>query len=526
MDIIRVAPDRWSFIEASTGKRFVPFGANFVFDFPREEDGEMMRSLALMTEDVWRPKELKKAFEKARELHMNVMKVFLPLPQVLPDPQVNEYPAIRPMTPSLFERLDYLFDVAEQTEVYVSLSLAEWGVHSLKWFHDGGAFFGAREPGQPDSYRILANFWEAIAGHCREKAALFSYNLAVEFYLPSDNWGGVKGPGNGSVLFEDRYGAPAFHEWLGTRYADTGEMNAKYGTGYASFSDVPMPDELSWNPYLEKYNVPRQFLIDYNDFRECVNYFFFKNQCDAIRRADDQHMITAGLHPDQIGMAPKGGGWKIGGINNREYDIFDYVTIHLYTNLAYLIERPLLPSTFAEIVAPFQTSKEEIARRRRECLLYCRFIAGGRPIIVEEFGHASFDMEESYAETYKLLEELLGHVSGFMLWEYGHSYQELKNSSGPIDERLEICEWGKRWKTLNEPGGIIHDFPVQRLPARTVIRLDREEACAPVEKTAGEMIMKNWDAYRHPVDFELEENPTLASMKASGRCSIWNNQEK
>lgn len=519
MDRIQVAADRWNFEEAATGKRFVPFGTNFVFDFADNGDkNHMMRSLNIVTDPVWRPIEIQKAFLCAKELHFNVMKVFLPLPEMLPDPQPAVGVRFCELTPSIWERLDYLFLLAEETGVYLSLALAEWGVHSLKWFWDGGGFFGAHKDGETDSYRILAEFWKELARFCKDKNALFSYNLSVEFYLPSDNWGGIK---PGTTMFSDELGVPAFHAWLKYRYPSVSELNARYHTDYSSFDEVVLPDCLSWNPYLETYNVSREFLEDYNDFRECVNYFFFKNQCDAIRSIDSSHMITAGLHPDQIGMAPKGNGWKIAGINNKEYDIFDYVTIHLYTNLAYLIERPLLPQTFSGIVAAFQTDRAEIARRRKECQLYCRFIHRDRPIMVEEFGHASYDMEESYAETVKLVEELAGHVSGFMLWQFGSSYQDMQDSSCPMTEDFELNSWGKRWKTLAEGNGIIAQYPKQRIPARTVVKLNRAEASAPIEETAGEKIMHNWNAYLQPVDFELPDNPTLAYMKQTGMTNCW-----
>lgn len=198
MERIRVAQDRWNFEEVSTGRRFVPFGANFVFDFADNGDrAHMMRSLNIMTDRVWRPKEIRQAFLCAQQLHFNVMKVFLPLPEMLPDPQTAGAVRFASLTPSVWERLEYLFDVAEETGVYPSLALAEWGVHSLKWFWDGGGFFGACDGREPDSYRILADFWRELARFCKDRDGLFSYNLSVEFYLPSDNWGGVK-PGTRS----------------------------------------------------------------------------------------------------------------------------------------------------------------------------------------------------------------------------------------------------------------------------------------------------------------------------------------
>ena len=41
MELIRVSNDHWNFEGQETGKRFVPFGCNFVFDYPI--DGDKMR---------------------------------------------------------------------------------------------------------------------------------------------------------------------------------------------------------------------------------------------------------------------------------------------------------------------------------------------------------------------------------------------------------------------------------------------------------------------------------------------------
>ena len=72
----------------------------------------------------------------------------------------------------------------------MSLAFAEWGIHSLRWWQEGGTFVGRGNEVDPDidSYAVLRNFWKALAARYKDEPALFSYNLAVEFYMPNGNW--------------------------------------------------------------------------------------------------------------------------------------------------------------------------------------------------------------------------------------------------------------------------------------------------------------------------------------------------
>lgn len=525
MDFIKVSPDGWNFEEATSGKRFIPFGSNFVFNYYTEKGKpEHEWSLGILVEPVFRRDIVEKVFASAAHMHMNIMKVFLPINLTLPDPQGGDRARIADMHPSLFERLDYVFDLAEKYGIYLSLTLAEWGGGTLQWFHDGGEFFGsASKDAAVDSYRILADFWKQIAMYAKDRPQLFSYNLAVEFYIPDGNWGAQKSSnGNEWYMFSERYAHDAFRAFLKTKYVEVGKLNQAHEESYNSFDEVKAPPVITWDKQAGCYNISRQVVIDYNEMKEAVTYFFFKNCVDAIRSVDTRHMVTAGLHPDQVGMAPKGFGYKIAGLNNREYDIFDYVTVHLYTNLAYLIDRPSLPTEGYGTAEAHCTSKEELIKRRRECLLYARFIHSGRPLMLEEFGHHVVDEEESYTETYNLLHELIGHVSGFMLWSLGdHPIME-KYIPSMMDLNLDVNEWGEKWKRLFEPGGEVYELPTERAPANATIRLNYEDAYAPVEETAGEKILHHWDLYSHPVDFELEGNRGLALYKERNKSTIWN----
>ncbi len=501
MELVKVSADRWNFEEADSGKRIAPFGANFVFPF-----GDDRRSLDIMTAEAWEPDVIRKAFEVAAECHMNLMKVFLPIPALLPDAQVSSGVQFASMTPSIWERLEFLFEVARETGVYVTLSLAEWGMWNSAWFHEGGEFVGRPDaaPDAPDSYRIMAGLWRELARFLAKEPALFSYNLAVELYVPEGNWGGAHP--DRSYLFADRWALPVWHAWLRDRFGSARALNQAWGTAYSSVDQIE-PPEIKWQAGRQAYTMPQRMIAEYLDFKEATVYRFLKNQTDAIRSEDASHMVTCGFHPDQAGIGPKGFAWKVANCVQRDLAIFDYLTIHLYTQLQYLIHRPLLSSNYDDQLQPFVTDEATFEFRRHECELYARFMGADRPVVAEEFGHLVRDFGESLEGTRELMKTLAGHVSGFQLWSFGAD--ETLGDYAPMSKDLALSEWGSEWRKLAEPGGLVAGYPRERTPARTVIRLDRLEGVAPTRETPGEKMLRAWDAYEHPVDFEWPGNPAV-----------------
>ena len=504
MDFIKVSSDQWNFETAGSGTRFVPFGANLIFYDPAHS---MKWSLNILTRPEWQPDLVRRAFEGAQAVNMNLMKVFLPGPEMLPDPQTNEAARFAPMSPSLFERLDFLFQVARETGIYISLSFAEWGMAGAKWFHDGGAFMGRHADDGPgiDSFAVYRNLWQALAGRYRDEPALFSYNLAVELYLPDGNWGAGKSAteADTSLHFHEPWGNSAWRRWALNAYGSLDAMNRAWGTHYNTAQDLSQP-EVKWLPGESRYTVSQPLVADYISFKECVTYDFLKNQADAIRSRDGRHMIACGLHPDQPGVAPAGWAWKTCGITHRELDFLDYLTPHLYTHIDYLITRAWkLDDRAGKDAATLE-------RRRREALIYARFMAAGKPLLMEEMGHGVSDPDESLRGAIDLAEALSAHVSGLQLWFLSDVPKNDKEwHYGPLDTGLCPNAWGAAWRKLAEPGGLMTAYPRQRAPARTVIALDRLEGLAPIRETIGEKLIRDWDAYDHPVDFDWPANPIL-----------------
>jgi len=506
MEFIRVSKDGWNFEGENSGKRFIPFGANLIFHYPRQEQG---RSLSILTQEEWDPETIRRVFEGARSVNMNLMKVFLPSTQTIPDPQTNERFAFAEMTPPLLERLHCLFEIARDTGVYVSLSFAEWGMRVQKWFHEGGIFMGRHQNDGPgvDSFAVFRNFWRALAEHCRDESALFSYNLAVELFIPSGNWGAFLDEDH-RCLFSERWGLPAWRRWLAAKYGGASGANEAWGTSYQSMDEIPQP-EIKWVGEDSAYTMPQAMIADYNSFKGYVTYCFLKNQVDAIRSVDTRHMVTAGLHPNQSGIDPAGHAASTAGMVQSELDFLDYLTTHLYTQFDYLITRPGAIDDRRKTGADAAT----LERRRREAVLYARFIANGKPIIAEEMGHLVRDHDESLEGSLALAEALAGHVSGFQLWVLGDVPPE---AFGPLGEDLTANDWGRAWRKLAEPGGAVAELPRERAGAKSTVRLERTEGLAPVRETEGEKLIRNWDEAKQPVDFDWPPNPTIEKVRKAG----------
>jgi hypothetical protein len=483
-DFVRVHADGWNFEVTSTHERFIPFGSNLVFSYP----SALNQGLDILVKDEWDTETIRNVFKAAHGLHMNVLKVFLPSDRVLPDPQPQTGAHIKDMTPPLFDRLDFVFQTARENGVYVSLTLAEWGMHSLKWWQDGGTFVerASTDPAHPTSYSVLRGFWQTLAQRYKNEPALFSYNLAVEFYMPGGNWGAQQNKEH-DYLLNDRWALPAWREWLLRRYTTAAQMNAAWGTKYTTIDDTPQPEIVFADG---AYSMSQSMIADYISFKECITYAFLKNEAKAIRSEDTRHMITCGFHPHQPGANWMGAARFTAGIACVELDFLDYCTTHHYSN----------PDDFSP-------GKGVPERAYRNAVLNARFMFAGKPVVIEEMGHVVKDAKETLDGTTEQLRRFVGHASGFMLWFLTDIPEE--HIFGPLDTKLQPTDYGLAWRKLAEPGGVVYDLPKTRATAKTVVPLERTEGLAPTRQTMVQRLQDNWDSVPQPVDFTWPRNPAI-----------------
>lgn len=113
-EFIRMARDNWSFETAQSRQRFVPWGTNFVL-YDR-------KYLNMFGPGVYERALYDRVLGVMESLNINLVKVFLPIADVLPDPQG---PAEARITPGYLENVEDFLAMARKHRIRVVLSLAE-----------------------------------------------------------------------------------------------------------------------------------------------------------------------------------------------------------------------------------------------------------------------------------------------------------------------------------------------------------------------------------------------------------------
>lgn len=154
---VRVSADNKTFVLGETGKRFVPWGFNYLgkFDHLAEEDWH--------TEAGW--KRLETDFRSMRQLGANVVRWHLQFETFMTGPD-------RPNAAQL-ARLKKLLALARANELY--LDLTGLNCYRLKrippWFD---------RLSEADRWKAQARFWEAVAETCAGDTVVFCYDLMNE----------------------------------------------------------------------------------------------------------------------------------------------------------------------------------------------------------------------------------------------------------------------------------------------------------------------------------------------------------
>ena len=119
-EFIRVAPDQWGFETSASKTPFIPFGVNFVLN--------EKRYLNLFGPGVYDRERYERALTALEKLEFNTIKVFLPIAQVLPDPQA---PGEARIAPGYLDNLEEFLSVAHRHRIRVVVCLACWGGNGI-----------------------------------------------------------------------------------------------------------------------------------------------------------------------------------------------------------------------------------------------------------------------------------------------------------------------------------------------------------------------------------------------------------
>ncbi|UCH33351.1 MAG: beta-galactosidase [Armatimonadota bacterium] len=480
-EFIRVAPDRWTFETAQSRQRFIPWGTNFVLHDRKYLDmfGPQVYDRALYD----------RALSRMENLNINLVKVFLPIAKVLPDPQG---PREARLAPGYLDNVDDFLELARQHQIRVVLSLAEWGGNEIKWWHEGGEYFG-RSPWKSDgvdSLVVLESFWTQVATRLRDNPTLFSYEPCVEWTLPSYNltWRPPDEPW-GPVVTE-----PAmwyWRRWAVARHGSLDALNRAWGTTFTSVDEIGVCD-YAYDFGAHRYVDPAAKIMDYQDFREWASYRYFKPQIEAIRRADPNHMVAIANHMRPPGSLWEGAAQYFSGLSEPEQsDLVDYMTHHDNHDAS-----EVKGSDYAALV-------RGVTVRLRACL-------AGRPmpVILEEFSLDSQDPEQVAGACSDMVRATVGSCSGWMVWYFQH--WDDGNPTGLVDGEMQPTAWGRAFSRLGGPSGLVHSSDLSWHESKQVIALDREAELVPTRMGMIGQVLAEWDNYEHPVGFRWPRNPFIA----------------
>lgn len=160
MEWVRVAEDRRSFVLATSGESFVPWG----FNYDHDQAGRLLEDY---WEDEW--ERVEADFREMKQLGANVVRIHLQFGRFM---QAADKP-----NETALNQLARLVRLAETTGLYLDLT-------GLGCYHkqDVPAWYDKLD--RQARWQAQAVFWEAVAGRCRKSPAIFCYDLMNEPVVP------------------------------------------------------------------------------------------------------------------------------------------------------------------------------------------------------------------------------------------------------------------------------------------------------------------------------------------------------
>jgi hypothetical protein len=483
-ELIRVSSDQWGFETSVSKTPFVPFGANFVLN--------EKRFLNLFGPGIYDRERYERALAALARLRFNIVKVFLPIGQVLPDPQV---PGEARIAPGYLDNLADFLRLAHRHQIRVVVCLAPWGGNDIKWWHDGGEYFGRRpwrnDPGI-DTQDVLARFWTQLAERLRDNPAVFSYNADVEWSFPAGNLTFAP-PDQQYGRLETQPGLFYWRAFLQARYNSIAALNRAYSAAYADFRAVPVVD-FTYDSKTRRYADPAAKILDYQNFREWASRRYFKPQIAAIRAADPGHLVTIGNHSRRaIGLWEGAARYFCGFEVPEQSDTVDYLAIHDNRTESGLLHG----QTIEDVV-------HDSVLQARFCNARAR-----KPVVIEEFTFASPDAQRVADGQAKMVLGTVGHASGWMNWYLQFPRQPNaadtpgNDHSAVLDDDFRPTPWGLRASNLIAQ---LRTMDLSRRPARTTLQLDRQTELVPRAMGTQLRIAQAWTNYQHPIDFNWPRN--------------------
>jgi hypothetical protein len=495
-EFIQIAEDSWHFETAKSKERFVPWGANLVFG-NEDQTINQDKHMRFFSSANYDKRLADRLLSSMAELNMNVLKIHLDVAHFLPDPQT---PTSIQISKANLENLDHFVSLAEKHGIRLILNLFTYNLFRLEWYLEGGMSFGPVKgvEGSGDALRVLQDFWRQMAVRYKDNPYIFSYSLCTEF-----NHGVPFGNSSIQAVYQPYYetvGTAAWQQWLKFRYQhDIKLLNESWSSSYMDWSEIFWIDQTWPFDYTEgEYVEGNSRVYDFQMFRESTNHGYFKSMIDAIRSVDNEHMVSAGMHPRSVIDLWPGAARYFRGLSYPEqYDLFDYITYHY--NM-----KP--PRALTESQRQYQ-----LEQMFREVETDLRFAYVGKPIIVEEFYYMWEDLDVVDEVHREFVKRTIGHASGWLTWPlqgYGNA-GPVQGIYGPLDTGFSPTPWGKTVKEWNSSEGFLQVESLDRKAPATYFYLDHKKEMIAASNGFAEEIKNNWNDLERPFDFEWDGNPFI-----------------
>ncbi len=493
-EFIRVAPDHWTFETAESHRRFVPFGANLVLTSKDDLD-------------IFGPRYATAKYDRilaaCQGRGINLLKVFLPIGSLLPDPQQACEARI---APRYLDNLDDYLELSRKHGIRAVVCLSEWGVSGCQWWQEGGQYFG-RKPWHtdagPDSIGILCEFWKVLATRLRANPAVFSYTLCAEWSMPNGNMTPPWSPPAKEIgLVQGPIAEWHWRAFAMAKYGTLDRLNKAWGTQYARPDDIAIVD-YEYDDAAHRYKDPEAKILDYQNYREWATLRYFVPQIAAIRSVDKNHMVTISNHMRCWNLWEGAARHFLGYTPAEETPHIDYMTYH---------------ANFAEGDVSNNRPPEKVVH---EIEVMARFHHAGKPmpLILEEFTYATPDPLRTARAQEAIVRGTIGHISGWTTWYL--QFPEGSNGAETADTPYQMAwlnadltptPWGETARKIAD------EFPkmdLRRKPARRVLRLDRATELVPKKTGTLTDSYLNYSPAKHPADYAVRHEKDL-DMKLSG----------
>lgn len=430
---IEVAPDHWTFREANSHKRFVPFGVNYTPAW----SGWAPDYLSAEKFDHGR---IDADFREMEKLGLNVCKVVLTGNRVLPDPQTS---AGVVLDSGCLDRFEQVVRIADADHIRL-ITTVEIGWHGYPdWFTREGGWFGQ------GNRRIVADFWRKFAAKYRGDGRIFAYSFCVETAMR--DW-------------DTTAAIAAWREHAKSKYATIERANETWGTTFTEWNRVPAPgfdgkNTPDWRSHAEgtdenenKTNNP--FLYDFMLFREQAAFQWMYNLSLAVKSVDPHALcsmgfIQWGILQRSFGKTHEGPLFAIEYNPHELAQAFDFVGIHFY---------PTVPNDWS-------------FPRQLKCLeIWARWAYRQRPVILEEFNMYGAD-NAAWCET--AIRKSRGYLSGWLTWTFQNvpNSDDITRQCGLLDAQGNLTTWGRKCKEMAPE---VKTWKLKRHPPERIVRADKK----------------------------------------------------